>query len=216
MTENEDKTVDVHPAALLLPWYVNGGLGDPERREVEEHLATCAACRSELASISQLREQTRAFFDAAPAPSPAARQAVMARLQPRIVQPGLLDRLARTLQDLLAPKWAPAALMLVVVGQFAGLGWLASRPQGGNGPATISRAVPTPAVRLKILFNPDVSTSTLQRTLRELGGRIVDGPGADGAFIVELTPDAPKVIGARIRSLRERPDLVQKIESAPP
>ena len=216
MTENEDKTLDVHPAALLLPWYVNGSLGDPERRGVEEHLVTCAACRGELASISQLREQTRAFFDEAPVPSPAARQAVMARLQPRVVQPGPLDRLARIFQDLLTPKWAPAALMLVVVGQFAGLGWLATRPEGGSGPATISRAVPTPAVRLKILFNPDVPTSTLQRTLRELGGRIVDGPTADGAFIVELTPDSPKVIGARIRSLREQPNLVQKIESATP
>jgi Putative zinc-finger len=216
MTESDEKIVDLHPTTLLLPWYVNGSLSEQERRQVEAHLATCAECSKELASFPQVREQTRTFFDEVPGPSPRARQAVMTRVRPRVARPGLLDRLARIFQDLLAPKWAPAALMLVVVGQFAGLGWLATRPEGGSGPVTNSRAVPTPAVQLKIVFNPSISTGTLQSTLRELGGHIVDGPTADGAFIVELAPDSPKLIGARIRSLRERPDLVQKIESATP
>ncbi len=40
----------------LLPWWVNGSLEPDERRQVEDHLATCAACRAELAA-------TRAAFE---------------------------------------------------------------------------------------------------------------------------------------------------------
>ncbi|MEJ0006788.1 MAG: hypothetical protein WDM77_10605 [Steroidobacteraceae bacterium] len=52
--------------------------------------------------------------------------------------------------------------------------------------------------------------------MRELGGHIVDGPTADGAFIIELSRADPKLISARIRSLKGRPDLIQSIEEAHP
>jgi predicted anti-sigma-YlaC factor YlaD len=37
---------DNDPIALLIPWYVNGTIGDDDRRRVEEHLPTCDHCRS--------------------------------------------------------------------------------------------------------------------------------------------------------------------------
>jgi anti-sigma factor RsiW len=40
----------------LLPWLINGTLADVERREVEEHLAACEACRAELAATRQAFE----------------------------------------------------------------------------------------------------------------------------------------------------------------
>lgn len=36
-------------AIELLPWYLNGTLGDPEQRDVREHLAGCERCRRALA-----------------------------------------------------------------------------------------------------------------------------------------------------------------------
>jgi anti-sigma factor RsiW len=40
-----------HERALeQLPWFLNGTLGDDERREVEDHLASCPGCRAELAA----------------------------------------------------------------------------------------------------------------------------------------------------------------------
>ncbi|MEM9558002.1 MAG: zf-HC2 domain-containing protein [Acidobacteriota bacterium] len=38
----------------LLPWFANGSLDEEERRQVETHLAGCAACRSTLADIVAL------------------------------------------------------------------------------------------------------------------------------------------------------------------
>ncbi|NJO35342.1 MAG: hypothetical protein HC869_21895, partial [Rhodospirillales bacterium] len=42
----------IHPEAALLPWYLNGTLGDAESRQVAGHLQSCAACRSELDELS--------------------------------------------------------------------------------------------------------------------------------------------------------------------
>ena len=36
-------------ATLQLPWWLNGSLEPAERREVEDHLASCASCREALA-----------------------------------------------------------------------------------------------------------------------------------------------------------------------
>jgi len=39
----------VHPdISALIPWYVNGTIGERERRHVDAHLAQCAHCRDEL------------------------------------------------------------------------------------------------------------------------------------------------------------------------
>ena len=39
----------VHPdISALIPWYVNGSIGERERRRVDAHLAQCAHCRDEL------------------------------------------------------------------------------------------------------------------------------------------------------------------------
>ena len=35
--------------SLLIPWYVNGSAGEPERQRVDAHLLLCADCRDDLA-----------------------------------------------------------------------------------------------------------------------------------------------------------------------
>lgn len=40
--------MDCRQAAELLPWYLNGTLAADERGEVEDHLSSCARCRTEL------------------------------------------------------------------------------------------------------------------------------------------------------------------------
>lgn len=44
-----------HPTATLLPWYLTGTLKESERQAVDEHLASCADCRAELAHLTRLR-----------------------------------------------------------------------------------------------------------------------------------------------------------------
>ena len=52
-----------------LPLLTRGELGPERRREVEEHLASCEACRAELADLESLLTLVGAAGVAAPAPS---------------------------------------------------------------------------------------------------------------------------------------------------
>ena len=57
MAEKDTPVNDVHAVTLLLPWYANGTLGEPERQQCEEHLQTCASCRAELAELRSLQTE---------------------------------------------------------------------------------------------------------------------------------------------------------------
>lgn len=73
-----------HAVAELLPAYALDALDEDDRRTVEAHLASCAACRDELAA---LRESTAALALTAPAlqPPPELRARVLARATGRAV-----------------------------------------------------------------------------------------------------------------------------------
>jgi len=195
MTDTQEKTPDVHEIVLLLPWYVNGKLAEGERIEVERHLSNCPECRLELESLSEVRTQTRELLAAVPGPPDRVRKAVMdqirrapaaaggvgeasrARLEPpgTAAAPGLLQRLAGASGVLFRPQWAPALAVLLIVGQFGALAWLAQRA-AGPGPqpgGIVDRGVDTAPVRLSIVFGPSVSVREISGAIHDLGGRIV-------------------------------------------
>ncbi len=215
MNEVEEAAPAVHPAALLLPWYLSGQLNEHERAEVQQHLLGCAQCSGELASLTALRTQARQMFADAPAPASRLRQAVFAKVRTRASQPTAADRLAQIFQRLLEPRWAPTAAMAVIVVQLGAVGWLATRPHD-TPPGLIARDVPTGAVRLRIVFNAAASLGTVQTAIRDLGGHIVDGPAPDGAYTVELSPDSPQRIAEKLRAIRQRAGLVERIDTAGP
>jgi len=240
MTETQEKTPDVHEVVLLLPWYLNGKLAEGERIEVERHLSNCPECRRELESLSEVRTQTRDMLAAVPGPSDRVRQAVMQQIRrsPSAAEeaasaasgrakptpgrsPGLLDRFAEALGALFRPQWVPALAVLLIVGQAGALAWLA----GGSGPPAApggepgglgQRGVGSAPVRLRILFGPTASVRDVAAAIHDLGGRIVDGPTAEGAFVIELQAASPQETSSRLRALRERPGLVESIENATP
>ncbi len=220
MTELQEQEPAVHPAALLLPWYLNGQLSPTERAEVEEHLRACTECSSELDSLTALRTQTREMFAAAPAPSARLRESVLAKVRqqasrPTMAGPTMADRIAQFFGELLQPRWAPTAAMAVIVAQLGVVGWLATRPHEGP-PAIIGRGIPIENLRLQIVFNRAASLGDVQTALHDLGGHIVDGPSDAGAYVIELSPGPPQEIAAKLRTLRERPGLVERIENAAP
>ena len=215
MTELEEQEPAVHPATLLLPWYLNGQLSPTERAEVEEHLRGCADCSSELNSLTALRTQAREMFAAAPAPSPHLRESVLAKVRQRASRPTMTDRIAQFFGELLQPRWAPTAAMAVIVAQLGVVGWLATRSHEGP-PAIIDRGIPTEKVRLQIVFNRAASLGDVQTALHDLGGHFVDGPSDAGAYVIELSPGPPQETAAKLRALRERPGLVERIENAAP
>ena len=215
MTASAPEIPDVHPTVLRLPEYLSGQLSGAEREEVERHLQSCAGCKEELDSMAGLREQLKEALDQAPGPSARVRAEVFRRLDERLApRIGLADRFAEAFRWVLQPKWAPALAVLIIAGQLGALAWVTVRPGGES--QIQRRGVPTAATRLSIVFNPSAPQREIAEALRTLGAHIVDGPVADGAYVIEITPAPAAEIASRIRALRERGDLVQRLDSAPP
>ena len=161
---------------MLMPWRVNGTLDEAEAALFDAHLAECAECRAELASeaalgagiasmpVPEFAERTRA------APLPAgARPAVRRRFLARRVPVGWA---------LAGPAAAAAAVALFLAlppsagradDQYGLLG--SSDPAAGN---------------VIVMFAPDATERDLRAALEQAGGRIVDGPTASGAYVVQV------------------------------
>jgi anti-sigma factor RsiW len=207
-----------HDAALLLPWYVNGTLTESEHRTVAAHLHECATCRAELGSISEVRELTQAAFASSPVPA-RLHADVMSRVKahaPRHLQPSrtLLQSLADALTSLRPPQWAAALAVAIIVVQAGALGWFALNWSPES--QVRSRGVESSAPRIRVVFNPRATEGEVRAALTALGGRIVDGPSKEGAYLIELPRVEPTVLSQRLRELRARPGLVERIENAAP
>jgi anti-sigma factor RsiW len=200
-----------HPEALLLPWYVRGGLAAGERAAVEAHLAGCAACRAELEADRVLAAdhavQLERFGDAPPSAHAAVMRQIRAEAAPARNNP--FAWLAEAARTVLSPRWAPAAVLGLVAVQ-AGLlvVVLAARTPA---PQVTVRALAPEVPRVEITFRADAPLAQAAAALDELGGRIVAGPRSDGTVTVELGgADA----AGRLARLRGRTELVVRIEAA--
>lgn len=58
--------IDCDQVRELIPWYLNGTLAGDEAAAVATHLASCAACREELAVTLQLSLQVRSVIGRTP------------------------------------------------------------------------------------------------------------------------------------------------------
>jgi anti-sigma factor RsiW len=71
---------DCERAAQLIPWYVAGSLPEEEIGELAMHLATCDACRTELARVVPLALDIKAAIGGTPGAPPELRERVMDQL----------------------------------------------------------------------------------------------------------------------------------------
>src|SRR3954469_13176208 len=65
----------------LLPWYVNGTLGERERGKVEDHLAGCPACQAEERACRRMAEAALAAAEVSPSPHPAQLGRLLDRIE---------------------------------------------------------------------------------------------------------------------------------------
>lgn len=169
----------------LLPWLVNGTLEPDEARRVRDHLARCASCRAARA------EEERLAAALIEAPESEARIAAgLDRLRSALAREERRGWLRRqpTRRQLLA---AVLVQGIVVTGLLALAAWLL-RPAAETRFRTLStpEAVTTVTAgpRLRLVVDPAMRTSELERLLVDAGCRIVDGPTAAGVFTVEAEP----------------------------
>jgi len=179
----------------LIPWYVNGSIGDRERGRVDAHLESCEKCRHELAaercvhaamsrdtaveympatSLNRLRARLDGIGSASGEPAPAAKPA----------------RRPMPWQGAMA---ASVAVMAVALSLLAADRWLRVRSPAR---APDYYTVTTPAPRasnevIRAVFAPSVTLAELQAILDEAQLRIVAGPTEAGVYSLAANSHRP-------------------------
>lgn len=204
----------VHPQALLLPWYLSGTLAESEQQDVTGHLAGCAACRAELAALTRDRHLVREALSASAGPSRDLRMEVLSRIsgaspggRPAAPQTAVSRRAWGTRPVWLAGMALAASLIIV---QFAAILRLAQVPTVQ--PPVLTRGLGAPTTRLELLVDPGATEAALTVFLRSLHARIVDGPSADGAYVVELATADPGQIAADLARARAESQLIREVK----
>lgn len=180
---------DAHEQAqLLLPWHANGTLEPDEAAALDAHLAECAECRRDLAGERLMRELYGAM--------PVADQFAM----PPLPAPRLQTRRHpawRSVTRHLSSGWgkasmaAAAAVALVVA--------VAPRQSDGEYQLLGSDTAAQPGNAI-VLFAPETPARDLRAALERAGARLVDGPTASGAYIVQVSDDGRAEALAALRA----------------
>jgi hypothetical protein len=197
---------------LLLPWLLTGRLEEPERAHAQAHVANCPKCQADLAweralqaryahleteadvdrSLAALRER----LDAPEPASPMASAAERLRRRWQSLADGIRDAwqaATPALRGTLALQGAAIAALC------AGLLFLEA---GSRAPAYHTLSAPAhgaPAADAVVRFRPDAQEQAIRTALQRCGARVVDGPTASGAYLLQL-PAADR--GASLERLR--------------
>jgi len=179
---DEDAATTHRRAWDLIPWFIGGSASDEERLLVEQHAATCADCRDEIAFHRSL--QTAMLAQAAPPADPGpALQRLMARIDQDEAMPAGA-RLAGTAAALPRRGYATRLLAGVVMAQAIGLAALAGMLWERPRPAeyqTFSKVTPSRAT-IRLVPAPELQMGQLRALLARSGLEIVDSSG-DGALL---------------------------------
>lgn len=181
----------------LLPWYNNGTLDEGEIAQVKEHLADCAECRAALADDAGLARQVAAM--------PLDPEHGWAALT------GELDRrpAAKTSNVAFLRRRVPVAWMIggqavaavLAVGIFT---TLPSRTPDQTYHALAS-APAAPAGNAVVVFKPETSEAAMRSALLGAGARVVGGPNASGAYVLQLPADTRAMA---LKQLGGMPDVL--------
>ena len=207
MSTSDNSVSAAHPAALLLPAFASGTLSAEDRSHVAEHIAVCPQCRRELEECQRLGADLRELYAAEGAPSPAVWQAVRNHIVRERSGTSWLAGLDDALRGLLRPSLAPTFALALIVAQFGVLAWMLGGAERSVPDEVTPRAVAPAGTRVRVALQPQATVSDVALLLRELGGRIVDGPDANGSYVVELPADT------RYADMATRhPGLIKSVE----
>ena len=218
MVEPDTLDQPIHPEGALLPWYLNGTLREDERRQVERHLSSCAACRAELDELTQLNVQLHEVYAAQSEPSSELQRAVIAQVTleasmkraKSVTGPKQLTGLEDWFRSLFVPRWAPALVVTLLVAQLGLLLWSMTRPTLSDQVTT--RGLGSPTVRLRVVFQETASERQIRSLVQGLHGRIVDGPTPDGAYIMEVPAGDQAAAQKKVDALRSQTETVRTVE----
>jgi anti-sigma factor RsiW len=185
----------------LLPWYVTGSLEASERTDVEAHLAACPGCQADLAFERRLASEV--------ADMPVEAAQGWARLLPRLEAESRRRNLGGRIGEAWAevrrgwrerPAWAVPALaaQLGLVGVFAALA-LTPR-QAPERYMALSASKPVPPANVIVIFKPETPEANLRAMLRDADARLVGGPTAADAYLLQVPAETRAASLARLKA----------------
>jgi hypothetical protein len=192
----------------LIPWYVNGSIGEHERQRLDAHLPRCAHCRDDLAQERRVFEGMNAQItvEYMPAASLKRLQALLdgvgaapAAVAPAdAAAPEKPDRRSMPWQGLMAASVAVMALALSVL---AADRWMQSRGRAAPDYYTVtSSTARAPEGVIRAVFSPTVTLVELQAMLDEAGLRIISGPTEAGVY--SLAANSRRPVNSSLALLR--------------
>ena len=195
---------DSHQAVSeLLPWYVNGTLGEEERARIDAHLAACATCRAALSFEQQVYASLHAPGGVEYMPA-ASLKKLQARLDGAPAVPPVSPPAPRVSRRM---PWA--GLMAACVAALAvAVSLLAAGRLTQRGPAELPGSYYTvtaatrrpPGEVIRAVFAPDLTVEQLQGVLDGARLRIVSGPSEAGVYSLASTTSQP--VAASLTALR--------------
>jgi len=192
---------DTHAEAwALLPWLANGRIAPEDREWVEAHVQTCAECRAELAAQRMVASHVTREEAGSPPQAGSDEQRSFNKLWARIEAAESASipitgtgAAVGTTRSSRTVRWLAAAVVVQALGLGAlGLAFNNSDNAAGKPSFTTVTREETrllaPAVT--VVFAPNTPINTVNTMLGHQGLSIVAGPGLEGNFKAELSPDA--------------------------
>jgi anti-sigma factor RsiW len=210
MTDRRISTACEHEElTVLIPWYVNGSIGEDERLRLDAHLVACANCRDALAQERYVYRgvNTEPCVEYMPAASLKRLQARLdgadasARVDapPELPVTGKPGRRSIPWQGLTA---ASIAVMAGAVTLLAADRWMQFHAQA-SAPKyyTVTSAVPRPPGEvIRAVFSPTVTLIELQAILDAAQLRIISGPTEAGVY--SLAANSRRPVSSSLALLR--------------
>jgi len=186
----------------LIPWYVNGTLGEEDRRRLDSHLAECLQCRQDLALERQVHGNIaqQAAIEYLPAPS---LKKLLSRIDgieaapssaplPRALRSGDRRRSWSRSWSWQGLTAASVAVTAIAVSVLAVDHFLQHRNSLAPDFRTVTSNAPRPRDEVvRAVFAANITLVDLQALLDEAQLRIVAGPTEAGVYSLAATGTRP-------------------------
>jgi hypothetical protein len=204
----------------LIPWYVNGTLDATDRKKVDAHRGSCAACRYELLQERHVYQQmtSEVGVEYMAGPSLKRLQSRLDELETGTSRPDAPATPAPT-RSPVRPWWgllaASIVVMAVALSLLAGNRWLEFRagPSQAAYHTVTTRAARSPDEVIRAVFSPAITLVELQTVLKESQLKIISGPTEAGVYSLAATSTQP--VDSSLAALR-RHATVRFAESTQP
>jgi len=180
----------------LLPWYVNGTLGDADRAWVEQHLAEHPEAREELAWYRSLQARVREDVPAVPPTIGLARTLHLIRGD----RPTISERVSAWFGALgMRPGLALAGLAVMALQGGVIYQMVQAVPEdraeirSPTRPPTVSGPV------FRMSFAPQSTEADIRLLLVSVQGELVAGPGPAGEYFVRVPAGQEPISAERLK-----------------